>query len=181
MKKGLIIGFSLLMVVLLFGGVYYLFFRQDQQQYLQQDLQQGQRHTPQPKTDKITIYEEQQGVNSLLVGLWSEDSNPKHFKAYYDDACDESGYFWGKEWDEKDGVYEEDLEYHGNGWFKWSITDKEIVEIYVTDLNTMVVPIEYTIDQLNDSVYVHNEFKVAKTILRKNKKIPFRTFRYHRN
>lgn len=181
MKKRIFITLGIVLALLLVaGGVWYYYHYYQHPSQPTQEVQPKQH----PKTihaNSLDTYEEESTANPLLVGTWSEEANPLHYKVYYEDPCDEpEGYFWGKEWDENDDVYEEDLTYHGNGWFKWNITDDEITEIYSFDLNSSAVPINYLIEELNDSIYVYDEFEVAKTIHRKNKRIPVRVFRYFR-
>jgi len=84
-------------------------------------------------------------ADSLIVGQWQNKDNPQWYKVYYDDYDEGTGKFWGKEWNEAEDVLEEDLKYHGNGWFRWEIKNKKLHE-YST-MNTRDVPIhrEYKI------------------------------------
>lgn len=116
-------------------------------------LLQAHKHQRTIETNRKVVYEPEKVANPILVGLWVENGT-KHYKIYLDDACDEESYFWGKEWDEEQGIFEEDLTYHGNGWFKWSKTHDELTEIYLSDQGNMVIPTRYRIQQLNDSILV---------------------------
>ncbi|MBR3566391.1 MAG: hypothetical protein IKN91_08725 [Paludibacteraceae bacterium] len=78
-------------------------------------------------------------ADAYLVGLWREASNPLWFKAYYDDYADD-GYYLGKEWQENEGVFEEDLSYHGNGWFKWKRDGNKMIEFHVLTMSKVLVP-----------------------------------------
>lgn len=78
-------------------------------------------------------------ADAYLVGLWQETSNPLWFKAYYDDYADD-GYYWGKEWQENEDVFEEDLSYHGNGWFKWKRDGNMMIELHVLSSSKALVP-----------------------------------------
>ncbi len=187
MKKGTIITLAVVTILAVAAGAAWYFIQAErltggEEERLIGGEEEGMRgrKVKENQTNAFGVYEAMQEANPMLVGLWSEDKNPLHYKFYLDDPCDEEGYFWGKEWDEKDGVYEEDQSYHGNGWFKWSKTKETITEIYVSEQGNMVVPIEYLIEQLNDTAFVYNEFEVAKTIFNKSKKVPYRTFRYHK-
>lgn len=84
-------------------------------------------------------------ADSLIVGKWQNSENPHWFKVYYDDFDEKEGLFWGKEWNESDDVTEEDLNYHGNGWFRWERKGNTLRE-YVT-MDVLDVPIyrAYTI------------------------------------
>lgn len=86
-----------------------------------------------------------------VVGKWCEADMPTHYRVYYDDACDEEGFFWAKEWNEDDDVYEEDLIYHGNGWFKWKMNKHHFIEIHIGDQNNLQVPIMVAFSNLSDS------------------------------
>lgn len=188
MKKGLIIGIIIVLAIgLAIGGVWFFHVKEGEKIEVQEEttsespeMVQAQQNEKTNLTDKVASFEPESEANPLLVGLWRDDSNPQHYKAYYDDACDEESYFWGKEWDESEGVYEEYLSYHGNGWFKWSKTQSEIIEINVADQENMVVPVQYIIDELNDSVYIYSSFKLSESASHKVKKIPFRTYTFHR-
>lgn len=197
MKKKLIVGFIIALTALVAVGCMLYIHQcsskqqespeqpQEEQPINDQDIEsdstiEAQQFQHLNMTEKVADYKPEQEANPLLVGLWVEDSNPQHYKAYYDDACEEEGFFWGKEWDESEGIYEDYLTYHGNGWFKWSKTQEELIEISVADQQNMVVPNQYIIAQLNDSVYVYNSYKITETVSQKIKKIPFRTFQFHR-
>ena len=69
-----------------------------------------------------------------MVGKWQNTDNPNWYKVYYDDCDEDSGLFWGKEWDESDEVFEEDLHYHGNGWFRWEKKGNILCEHATMDL-----------------------------------------------
>lgn len=72
-------------------------------------------------------------ADPLIVGKWQNDLNPQWFRVYYDDY-DDDGFFWGKEWNEADDVSEEDLNYHGNGWFRWRVDGKQLLEMHTMDI-----------------------------------------------
>lgn len=69
------------------------------------------------------------GSESDLLGYWEDSLLPGSIIVFTSepvstqDSAFESfdGYKWGKEWDENDNVYEEDVnrDYHGNQWFIW--------------------------------------------------------------
>ena len=72
-------------------------------------------------------------ADSLIVGKWQNSNNPQWYKVYYDDYDEDERLFWGKEWDESEDVYEEDLNYHGNGWFRWERRGGELLEYSTMD------------------------------------------------
>ena len=71
--------------------------------------------------------------DSLIVGKWQNTANPQWYKVYYDDYDEDTQMFWGKEWDESEDVLEEDLNYHGNGWFRWDKIGDELHEYSTMD------------------------------------------------
>lgn len=78
-------------------------------------------------------------ADPALVGKWRNTENPQWYKVYYDDY-DGEGYFWGKEWNEADDVQEEDLNYHGNGWFRWRKDSKQLIELHTMDVQDVPIP-----------------------------------------
>lgn len=92
-----------------------------------------------PTDGKSFAVEEIATADPLIVGKWTNTSNPLWLRVFYDDYDDETGMFWGKEWDEKEDVFEEDLNYHGNGWFRWE-KKKNSLRIYAT-MDARDVPI----------------------------------------
>lgn len=74
-----------------------------------------------------------------IVGMWRNSDNPRWYKVYYDDY-DGDGFYWGKEWDEADDVEEEDLTYHGNGWFLWRKEGKNLREMHKMDISEVAIP-----------------------------------------
>lgn len=87
-------------------------------------------------------------ADSLMVGKWRNAENPHWYKVYYDDYGDE-GYFWGKEWDESEDVHEEDLNYHGNGWFLWKSEGKLLTELHSMDVQNVKVPKVWRVQHLS--------------------------------
>ena len=87
---------------------------------------------------------------SDLQGLWQEDGT-QHFVRFTKDQADETGYFWGCEWDEKDDVAEEDLEFHGNGWFKYNLTKDQLLEIHRMNQDWADIPKVYIVSALTQS------------------------------
>lgn len=100
-------------------------------------------------------------ADSLIVGRWQNTDNPQWYKVYYDDCDDDYRFFWGKEWDESEDVLEEDLNYHGNGWFRWE-KDGKIIREYAT-MDTRDVPIHHAYKILFSSsdsmVYYDADYK----------------------
>lgn len=84
-------------------------------------------------------------ADPLIVGKWQNTANPKWYKVYYDDYDEEQSLYWGKEWDEADDVFETDLKYHGNGWFRWKKQDGILHEFSTMDYRDVPIHRGYKI------------------------------------
>lgn len=111
-----------------------------------------------------------------LVGKWENANQAGDYKVYLQDkvvpyppdsANPYNGYKWGKEWNESEGVYENDLKEHGNGWYMWKMEGKEITEIHQTDAKTALAPTTLTILSLTSSQF---QFTRGNRTLLYNKK-----------
>lgn len=92
-----------------------------------------------------------------LQGLWQEDGT-KHYVRFTTESADMTGYFWGKQWDEDEKIYEDRLVYHGNGWFKYQLSEKgKLVEIHVMDNDGGLIPKTYIVTTLTNSRMVYYE------------------------
>jgi len=89
-----------------------------------------------------------------IFGLWQEYDNNIPESDYMrfltaDQEAKDGDYFFGKEWDESEQVYEKDLKYKGNGWFKWKIDGSVLTKIELLDNGGAEIPKTYTIKILN--------------------------------
>ena len=88
---------------------------------------------------------------SDLQGLWREN-NTEHFVRFTTEQSDEPNYLYGREWDEAEDVYEEDLLPYGNGWFKyWFETSGNLTEIHLMDNGGAEIPKVYIVSKLTDT------------------------------
>ena len=88
---------------------------------------------------------------SSLQALWQENGT-EHFVRFTTEQSDETGYLYGREWDEAEEVYEEDLQPHGNGWFKYQFkTQGDLTEIHLMDNGGADIPKEYIVSKLTDT------------------------------
>lgn len=103
-------------------------------------------------TNVIGFFEgEMPPADPLMVGRWKSLENAGWHKVYYDDD-DGEGHYWGKEWDESEDVLEEDLGYHGNGWFRWTKSNDTLVEYSTMDFRDVPIAHIYlitTFDSVN--------------------------------
>ena len=101
---------------------------------------------------------------SDLQGLW-EENGTQHYVRFTTEQSDEPKYLYGREWDEAEHVYESDLEYHGNGWFKyWFETSGDLHELHLMDNDGAEIPKEYIVSKLTDTElnYYEKEYKNHK-------------------
>ena len=122
-------------------------------------------------TNTRRTYEDENPVaDPALVGRWENADNPQWHKMYLDDY-DDNGWFWGKEWDESQDVYEEDLVYHGNGWFRWHKEKGVLTEVSTMDMRDVAIPKQWNIRifadndslSLTDIIPPHRSCKFARS------------------
>lgn len=88
---------------------------------------------------------------SDLQALWQEN-NTEHFVRFTTEKSDQTNYLYGREWDEGEDVYEEDLQPYGNGWFKyWFETSGNLTEIHLMDNGGAEIPKVYVVSKLTDT------------------------------
>lgn len=95
---------------------------------------------------------------SDLQGLWQENKT-MHYVRFTTENSEETGYLYGREWDEADDIYEKDLldflaEYgiHGNGWFKYKFEKNgNLTEIHLMDNGGAEIPKVYVVTLLTDT------------------------------
>ena len=92
-----------------------------------------------------------------IVGKWRSTDKKGWYKVYYDDYDEETKLFWGKEWDEGEDVQEEDLNYHGNGWFRWEKKHKVLREYATMDTRDMPIHRKYDIQSIAADTIVYCE------------------------
>lgn len=96
---------------------------------------------------------------SDLQGLWQEN-NTEHFIRFTTEQSDEAGFLYGREWNEDEDVYEQnlldardELGHPGNGWFKYEFKTSggDLTEIHLMDNGGAEIPKIYVVSILNDS------------------------------
>lgn len=94
---------------------------------------------------------------SDLQGLWQED-NTQHYARFTTEQSDEPNYLWGREWNEAQDVYEEDLIPYGNGWFKyWLEQTGKLTEIHMMDNGGAEIPKVYILTTLTSTKMAYYE------------------------
>ena len=88
---------------------------------------------------------------SDLQGLWLEN-NTEHYVRFTKEQSDETGYLYGREWDEAEDITEDDLLPKGNGWFKYLFeTTGSLTEIHLMDNGGAEIPKVYVVTVLTDT------------------------------
>lgn len=93
----------------------------------------------------------------LLIGKWEDDNSDGLYYVYLTETDETGSYQYGKTWDEKDDVTEEDLQYHGNGWFKWQLVQSDLTQIHLMDNGGAEIPKIYTITYLDDNTLQYKD------------------------
>lgn len=122
------------------------------------------------KTTDNNIHFDVQPADKRFIAEWINADNEQWHKVYFDDY-DADGYFWGKEWNEAEDVHENDLLFHGNGWFRWKIDGKVLSELHCMDQNSLNVPKSYYFKYSNsnelyliDAYFKDNKYRFFKKI-----------------
>lgn len=88
---------------------------------------------------------------SSLQALWREN-NTEHFVRFTTEQSDETSYLYGREWDEAEDVFEEDLLPYGNGWFKYKFeSNGKLTEIHLMDNGGAEIPKVYVVTKLTST------------------------------
>lgn len=108
---------------------------------------------------------------SDLQALWQENGT-EHYVRFTTEQSDETGYLYGREWDEAEEVYEQDLidarqtlGHPGNGWFKYQFETKgNLTEIHLMDNGGAEIPKVYVVSKLTstDLEYYEKDRKTNK-------------------
>ena len=101
---------------------------------------------------------------SSLQALWLEN-NTQHYVRFTTEQSNETGYLYGREWDEADDIYEEDLLPQGNGWFKYKFeSNGGLHELHLMDNGGAEIPKEYIVSKLTDTdlEYYEKDYKSIK-------------------
>ena len=111
---------------------------------------------------------------SDLQALWLENGT-EHYVRFTTEQSDEQKYLYGREWDEAEEVYEEDLKPYGNGWFKYLFeTTGSLTEIHLMDNGGAEIPKVYVVSKLTSTELEYyekdrknNKFAFSKVVLAK--------------
>ena len=107
--------------------------------------------------------EEPTFMENDLLGLWAEgsanynDTIPVHFVRFTKEQDPTGEYKYGREWNEDDDVYEEDLLPYGNGWFKYKLVKSDLTEIHLMDNGGAEIPKIYVVTKLTDTALQYKD------------------------
>ena len=110
-----------------------------------------------PTQGAVYFEDEIPPADTMIVGRWSNCANPKWHKVYYDDFDEEEKLYWGKEWDEREDVLEEDLDYHGNGWFRWEKKGNMLHEYSTMSMRSVPIHRMYNLILSSTDSMIYNE------------------------
>jgi len=113
---------------------------------------------------------------SDLQGLWLQNNDTtEHYVRFTSEQSDETGYLYGREWNEYYGddefaVYELDLlnqrtrdGFPGNGWFKYRFeTTGSLTEIHLMENGGADIPKVYIVTKLSDTALEYYEKEQKK-------------------
>ena len=111
------------------------------------------------QTHGIVFFEPE--VDEMMLGKWQNTTDTSWFRVYTTEPADED-FCWGREWNEGEDIYEEDLMPYGNGWFKWKKTDNDVIEWHATDNHGAFIPYEYKVLQLSETELNFKEVRDAQ-------------------
>lgn len=97
---------------------------------------------PGPKPEEVEFKQ------ADLLGLWQEQ-NTEVFVRFTNEADESGEYQYGRQWDESEDVFENDLKPYGNGWFKYKLVKTDLTEIHLMDNGGADIPKVYQVLKLN--------------------------------
>lgn len=101
-------------------------------------------------THGLVMFEEIE-LDTLMLGRWQHTVDTGWYRVYTTEPAGED-YYWGREWNTTEDIFEEDLQPYGNGWFKWKKEGDELLEVHMTDNRGAAVPREYQMLKLDGEV-----------------------------
>ena len=106
-------------------------------------------------------------------GLWQDDQVPTHFMQFTTLVSDtiEAGYCYGYEWDEAEQL-QTDLVEHGNGWFEWRLSGKNLSlyllsDLYASNVSKIKTPKDYTVSVLSATKFSYTNGNKTYTFSKK--------------
>lgn len=144
-KTGILICLCIVLVVALAGGIYYYVAHHSSSTAVEGGMVEldEEQHT------HGVVFFMDMDIDTLMLGKWQHQTDTTWYRVYTSEPAGED-FYWGREWNESEDIFEEDLMPYGNGWFKWKKTDKEVIEWHMTDNSSATIPFEYKILDLDN-------------------------------
>lgn len=100
------------------------------------------------ETNGLIMFEDL-ALDTMMLGKWQHATDTGWYRVYTMEPAGDD-FYWGREWNTEDDIFEEDLTPYGNGWFKWKKEGDNVIEIHMTDNQIASVPHEYTVIRLSN-------------------------------
>lgn len=107
------------------------------------------------ETHGMMVFEDL-NIDTMMLGVWQHTVDTGWHRVYTMEPAG-NDYYWGREWNTSEDIFEEDLMPYGNGWFMWKKDGDEVVEIHMTDKQIAVIPFEYEIMELSSQEMRYKE------------------------
>lgn len=107
------------------------------------------------ETHGLVTFEEI-ALDTMMLGKWQHATDTGWYRVYTMEPAGDD-YYWGREWNTSDDIFEEDLTPYGNGWFKWKKDGDNVVEMHMTDHQIASVPYEYKMLRLSNNEMRYKE------------------------
>ena len=108
------------------------------------------------ETHGMMVFEDL-NIDTMMLGVWQHAVDTGWHRVYTMEPAGGS-YYWGREWNTSEDIFEEDLMPYGNGWFMWKKEGNDVIEIHMTDKQIASIPHEYKVIELSSKGmrYVEN-------------------------
>ena len=107
------------------------------------------------ETHGLVTFEEI-ALDTMMLGKWQHATDTGWYRVYTMEPAGDD-YYWGREWNTSDDIFEEDLTPYGNGWFKWKKDGDNVVEMHMTDNQIASIPYEYKMLRLSNNEMRYKE------------------------
>ncbi len=154
MRKFLtIILIILALAALLVGGYFlYQYYAMEEDESIMEAIEVEDTTEP---THGLIMFEDIV-LDTLILGKWQNTVDTGWYRVYTTEPAGDD-YYWGREWNTEDDIFEEDLLPYGNGWFKWKKENDELLELHMTDNRGASIPREYKMLKLNGETMNYRE------------------------
>lgn len=107
------------------------------------------------ETNGLIVFEDIT-FDTLMLGKWQHVIDTGWYRVYTMEPAGDD-YYWGREWNTSDDIFEEDLNPYGNGWFKWKKEGDNVMELHMTDNQSASIPYQYQMQRLNNQEMRYKE------------------------